>query len=103
MSEIKYVDIKEFREKGYLFELNRKFLHPLGMALEVKIDDNGKEILGGVWDYREDPEGMLYDDKTMKSKKSAEKAAHIEREFDQKATHRAKEYGFVIQPLLNSL
>lgn len=57
---MKYIDIKEFREKGYLQELNRRFLHPLGLALEVQIDD-GNEILGGIWDYRDDEEGILYD------------------------------------------
>jgi hypothetical protein len=59
--EIKRIDIKEFREKGYLFELNRRFLHPLGMALEVIIsDETGKESLGGIWDYRDDPEGIIF-------------------------------------------
>ena len=32
--EQKYMPIKEFRERGYLQELNRRFLHPLGLALE---------------------------------------------------------------------
>ena len=31
------IDVKEFREKGYLQELNRRFLHPLGLALEIII------------------------------------------------------------------
>jgi len=34
-----HMDIKEFKERGYLQEVNRKFLHPLGLALEVVIDD----------------------------------------------------------------
>lgn len=42
--EIKRIDIKEFREKGYIQELNRRFLHPLGMAIEVVVDDKGEEI-----------------------------------------------------------
>jgi hypothetical protein len=61
MKDIKRIDIKEFREKGYLQELNRRFLHPLGMALEVCQEDDGTEILGGIWDYREDEEGIYYD------------------------------------------
>ena len=61
MSDIKRMDIKEFREFGYLQEVNRRFLHPLGLALEVKInDETGKETLGGIWDYRDDPEGMVF-------------------------------------------
>lgn len=59
--EVKRIDIKEFREKGYLQELNRRFLHPLGMALEIIVEENGEEKLGGIWDYRDDEEGIYYD------------------------------------------
>lgn len=60
---IKRMDINEFQEFGYLQELNRQFLHPLGLALEVNVDlDTGKMSLGGIWDYRDDPEGMLFDE-----------------------------------------
>jgi len=59
--EPKRIDIKEFRELGILHEINRLFLHPLGLALEVEIDDEtGEEHLGGIWDCRDDPEGILY-------------------------------------------
>jgi len=58
--EIKRIDIKEFREKGFLQEVNRLFFHPLGMALEVIVEEDGTESLGGVWDYRDDPEGMFF-------------------------------------------
>lgn len=60
MEKIKYMEIKEFREMGLLAEVNRTFFHPIGMALEVKIDEAGKEYLSGIWDYRGDPEGILY-------------------------------------------
>ena len=33
------MSVKEFRERGFLQELNRLFLHPLGLALEVIIDN----------------------------------------------------------------
>lgn len=42
------MDISDFRKYGYLQELNRMFLHPMGLALEVEIDDNGNEKLGGI-------------------------------------------------------
>ncbi len=60
MTDVKRINIKEFREMGLLAELNRTFLHPLGLALEVVIDNGGTEKLGGIWDYRDDPEGILY-------------------------------------------
>jgi hypothetical protein len=56
------MDIAEFRESGYLQEANRLFFHPLGLALEVIVDDDGNEVLGGIWDYRSDPAGMFYGD-----------------------------------------
>lgn len=87
--DVKRIDIHEFRARGYLQEVNRLMLHPLGLALEVVVDDcdncggTGRELisvahperghedcgdchdgkterLGGVWDYRDDPEGILY-------------------------------------------
>lgn len=42
MGEIKRIDVAEFRSEGYLQEVNRRFLHPLGLALEVtRVDDEG--------------------------------------------------------------
>ena len=59
--EIKRANIKELREMGLIHELNRLFLHPMGLALEDVISDNGEEKLGGIWDYRDDPEGIMFD------------------------------------------
>ena len=38
INKMKYMNIKEFRDTGYLHELNRLFLHPLGLAMEISID-----------------------------------------------------------------
>lgn len=103
---IKHMPVAEFRRDGYLQELNRLLLHPLGLALEVTVMDGatddtrlmeriapiiagllddakadpdpdnaareiaraivtdfwprGSEHISGVWDYRDDPEGMVY-------------------------------------------
>lgn len=113
-ADIKHMPIGEFRSEGYLQELNRLFLHPLGLALEVTVMDGesddaklierlaplidanlrslwgkpelvaalqekseeiarecaraivaalwprGSEHISGVWDYRDDPEGMVF-------------------------------------------
>ena len=58
--EVRRIDVKEFRSLGILQEANRKFFHPLGLALEVIIEADGTEKLGGIWDYREDPEGNFF-------------------------------------------
>jgi hypothetical protein len=60
MKEVNRIDVREFRERGYLQEVNRLILHPLGLALEVVIEEDGSEHLGGVWDYRDDDEGILF-------------------------------------------
>jgi hypothetical protein len=99
MSEIKRIDIKEFREQGYLQELNRKFLHPLGMALEIIIDNEGNEKLGGVWDYRNDPEGMLYAEEVIKLDRFKENVDRVTNEFAIKAQYRKDKYGYIVQPI----
>lgn len=60
MSDVKHIDIKEFREEGFLQEVNRLVLHPAGLALEVTVEEDGSEHISGVWDYRDDPEGMMF-------------------------------------------
>ena len=72
IEEIKYMDIKEFREKGFLQEANRMFFHPLGLALEVAINGDGKETLANVWDFRDDSEGLLYGDYIIDRNKAVE-------------------------------
>jgi hypothetical protein len=63
--KIKFMDPKEFRTFGYLQEINRQFLHPVGLALEIRIDEEtGEETLGKIWDYRDDPEGIWFDFKS---------------------------------------
>ena len=99
---IKYLDIKEFRKKGYLQEVNRQFLHPLGLALEIQIGDDGKETLGRVWDYREDEEGMYYDLKNSTSERINNfkgKAKFINDEFSRIGEGRSRKLGFRIEPI----
>jgi len=88
---IKRIDIKEFREMGFLAEVNRTFFHPLGLALEVYINEDGVEQLGGIWDYRNDPEGILY------GKFPAEKIKKAHEFIKTKHEQRNKTLGFVYQ------
>ncbi len=90
---INKIDIKEFREIGLLQEINRQFLHPLGLALEVRIDDDGNETLGGIWDYRDDPEGMLYGEDVIDLKKVKTVAEFINKQHKK----RRDVVGYVIQ------
>lgn len=103
--EIKRIDIKEFREKGYLQELNRRFLHPLGLALEVIIDNDGTEKLGGVWDCRDYPEGIYYDlDHSDPTRREGVKnnKDFIDRELSERLDIRRTKLGFGIEPVDDS-
>lgn len=107
MSEkVKRIDVKEFRNLGYLQELNRRFLHPLGLALEVIVNkETGEETLGGVWDYREEAEGIYYaaNDSAYtpeeRLKELRRKKKFIDEQWEKKASQREKELGFVIEPI----
>lgn len=100
MADIKHIDIKEFRELGLVAEINRRFLHPLGMALEVQVDDDtGAESLGGVWDYREDAEGIYYDGDAEYMADIAAKAQRTEQVWADREPARVKALGYMVQPV----
>lgn len=90
---IRYMDIKEFREEGYLQEVNRLFLHPLGLAMEIIIADDGSAVLGGIWDSRDDPEGIAFGDRDL-----VPKASRIAELWASRAPAREAALGWVIQP-----
>ncbi len=91
------MDVREFRAAGFLQEANRQFFHPLGLALEVTVDPDGSERLSGIWDYREDPEGMVYSDLTDPD--SHAKAARVEALRIRHVAARMALLGSVVQPI----
>lgn len=94
--KIKYMGIKEFRKLGFVQEINRRLLHPCGLALEVIVDqETGEEKLGGIWDYREDPEGIYFAEDTL----SRAKAQSVVDLFNSKISHRREAFGHIIQPI----
>jgi len=58
--KIKMMPVDEFRREGYLQEVNRRFLHPLGLSLMVDTDKDGIEEFAGVLDDRHDLEGVVF-------------------------------------------
>lgn len=97
--DIKRMDIAEFRERGYLFEANRMFFHPLGLALEVIVnEETGEEELGGIWDFRDDPEGILFRPEVF-DEETRDRVNKIREERAEKAGVRFERYGFVLQPV----
>lgn len=91
---MKYLPIKEFVEAGYLQEVNRLFLHPLGLALEVTVDEgSGAMVLTRIWDVRDDPEGIVFDNGP-----DPVKAERVMVERRRRAGARLSGLGFVVQP-----
>lgn len=96
-STIPLMEIAEFRRLGLLQEVNRLFFHPLGLALEVSIEADGTERMGGIWDYRDDPEGMAFVDGEI----SLRKAHAVAAMKAEKIPARAQLFGVIggVQPL----
>jgi len=93
--DIKRMSPKEFMDLGLLQEVNRLFLHPMGLALEVVVYlDNDSVVFGQVWDYRDDPDGMIFGDGVM----SKEKTEITNEMFLAKRDVRLKNFGWHIQP-----
>jgi hypothetical protein len=113
MVEIKRISPQEFRDRGYLHEVNRLVLHPLGLALEVMLeecpfcghesredcgmcDEHGLiERFGTVWDCREDPEGIRYGEDLL----SPGKAQAVYDEMMARRSERLARLGYMIQPI----
>ena len=86
------MSIREFREVGLLQELNRLFLHPLGLALEVIIDnETGVVAFGGIW-QTDDPEGIVFE--TI----DADKVKRVRELSESMATSRFQALGYIVQP-----
>ena len=103
MQEKKYMCIKEFVEKGYLQEVNRRFFHILGLALEV-VMDNDEYKLSGVLDFRNDNEGIYYDinnSSTARKTKFEIKKDFINNELCKRGQKRIKELGFLMEEINN--
>lgn len=86
--------VAEFVDFGYLQEVNRYFLHPLGLALTVEQDDHGATRLHSIQDFRAAPEGMIFADGVM----DADKAARVWAERGIRAGIRQTGLGYVVQP-----
>lgn len=103
MSEpIKYISAREFRDEGYLQEANRRFFHPLGLALEMHWPKDGEDdraFISGVWDYRDDPEGIYF---TLDSEEFEEafiaKAENVQNIWNHRKRPRVEELRFMVQP-----
>jgi hypothetical protein len=93
------MDIAEFQADGYLQEANRLFFHPLGLALEIVREDDGSSRLGGVWDYREDPEGMFFGVDEIDNVEGRRKASMVNAQRERLRAERTRVMGSIVQPI----
>lgn len=99
---MKKMDIKKFRELGYLQELNRKFLHPLGLALSVKKDDDGNEELDSIIDYRNDKEGVYFDIENsdeVRKEVFRKRKEFVSDEYEKRFEERIDRLNYCIEPI----
>lgn len=87
------MSIAEFRELGYLQEVNRRLLHPLGLALEASLVDDA-EVIYSVWDCRDDPQGIIFGENTA----TGVRAERFDREWAERIDDRRNALGWMIQP-----
>lgn len=93
---------RELKDTGLLQEVNRRFLHPLGLALTIAYDEDGDiddaELF--IQDARSDPEGFYFADEGPEEARrmlaNAERfgATQVERHKT-----RLERLGYVVQPL----
>jgi len=72
------------------------------MALATKVTTDKCEVLEGIWDYRDDPEGIYFEVNKMNKETFAEferRKLTVQLEQLKKAGARKKLLGFVIEPI----
>jgi hypothetical protein len=101
--EINLITAKEFYEKGYLQEVNRRFFHPLGLSMAVEITDKGDIEYLGILDYRDvdAPLSMLAEFRSEEDYNDAlMKKDIIDLEFIERADMRIDTFGSIVEPLI---
>ena len=90
-----------FRDMGFLQELNRNFLHPLGLALALVPgkDQPDGSFLVQIWDERGDPEGWFFSPDELEGDEALQKMENVAELREGKAATRIAVEGSVVQSL----
>jgi len=96
----KAMSLDEFMQLGLLQEINRRFLHTMGLALSMSVnEESGKvEGFGPVWDMRHDTEGMRFTDSVILSDEARAKIKRVDELLESKKKAREATLGYHIQP-----
>ena len=96
--EQKWLDPQLITDLGILQEINRRVLHPRGLALAVAVDNMTKKITGmaGIQDHRESDGGLIFEQSLL----NAEKKKRFDDLLTKQAARREERLGYVIQPMV---
>ena len=103
MKDYRFISAKEFYEKGYLQEVNRRFLHSVGLSLTVEENKDGEWQYLGILDYRDEerPLSMLFHE--MNEDEIQEALAFessVNQEIVKRADSRIDILGGIIEPIV---
>jgi hypothetical protein len=88
-------------DSGLVFEINRRVLHPLGMAMIVDVDRNNRRQLAiTAIVTTEDPEGFLYDEEGYDVGKEKYQK-FLDKGGQERLNARNAKYGFIEQDKAN--
>jgi hypothetical protein len=92
----KMISVKNLRECGLLYKINREVLHPLGLALSIDVADDGTESFGDIL-LADDADGWIYNDESMDEgcKKLSE---YMSAQGKDRIKSRLNSLGYIIQP-----
>lgn len=96
----KYMDLSEFREQGYLQEVNRLFFHPVGLEMEIEQGPGCQPKIKGIVDYRLQKGGAFFGISKMgpgEQLQCAKKAGHVADQFEKYAAERVEVIGEVYE------
>lgn len=102
MSTGKTMTAAEFRDLGFIQEINRLLLHRCGLALAVTVDEEtGDTTLGPIIDRRDDPEGMYFGFtwRPADAALAGAAAARVSAMIAERSEARLKELGIEIEPV----
>jgi hypothetical protein len=103
----KVMSAREFHDLGILQEVNRRVLHPIGLALTVVEDLDTNEVVeyGPVMDFRGDAEGVYYgyDAGTPEHRVMCRRALKFDALWEQRRGPRESALGFMVQPAVEDL
>ncbi|MGZ5444585.1 MAG: hypothetical protein ACXW5U_19985 [Thermoanaerobaculia bacterium] len=97
--EMKLVDEDELARTGILLEINRQFLHPLGLSLlfATMTRDGSRRLI--FLDSREDGDGTRYAEDVIAHPAIQEKAISFARLRQARLEPRYEELGYIVQPV----